>query len=369
MLRFSLVDRYVGWEIFKIFLTIVLILVLMLTAGSLVKLLQLAAQGTIGNDVVFTLLGLEILRLAGRLIPASFFISVLFVLGRMYRDNEMTVMCASGIGTFRLVGVVAMVAVPLAAVTAWLSIFLYPSTSYLTHHIKVEQQDAALIAAMDAGRFIESDRGDMVLYAESRVGRDKALRNIFLQQRDGSVLAVVTAAEGRHYFDNDSGQRLVILEEGRRYQHDFDTGKYALLEFGEYGMHMNPVDTQNLRYKYRVWPTRELLKSDKLRARAELQDRLAYPLAVLAFTLLAVPLSRSLPREGMYGRALFAVFIYVVFAGLLQVARTWMLKGVTPPWMGTWWVVALMVLLAGLLFLREAYWVRRLHLLFRQRFA
>ena len=71
MLPLTLIDRYITREIFKVFVSILLILLLVLVGGSFVKLLQLAAEGDIANEVVFTLLGLEIFRLAGRLIPPA----------------------------------------------------------------------------------------------------------------------------------------------------------------------------------------------------------------------------------------------------------------------------------------------------------
>jgi lipopolysaccharide export system permease protein len=107
--------------------------------------------------------------------------------------------------------------------------------------------------------------------------------------------------------------------------------------------------------------TAELLASDDIRARAELQDRLSYPLAVIVFTVLALPLSRSLPRQGMYARLITAFLVYFVFINLMEIAGSWMRAGVTPLWLGRWWVHLVMLGVAGWLLARDSMWLSRRH--------
>ena len=252
----------------------------------------------------------------------------------------------AGIGTTSLYRLVLLLAVPVSLVTVWLTVFLSPSISYLTKRIQLEQKDAVIVAAMDAGRFMESNRGDIVLYAESSNDDKSVLNNLFVQQRQGGRVAIAAAARGHHRRDEETGLRIVTLEDGIRYEGPIRTPELTVLEFGEYSMWINPTDTGDLRKRYATWAVSALWNEDSLNASAELQKRLSHPLSLLAFALLAVPLSRSMPREGVYGRVLAAVLAYLVAAGLTQVAGTWMVKEVTPAWMGTWWVPTLMVLLA-----------------------
>ena len=362
MLRFPIIERYVTREIFLIFTAIVAILVLVLMGGSLVRLLQLAAGGDIGKDAVFSLLGLEILRMTGRLVPPAFFFATLFVLGRMYRDNEMTVLASSGISVTRILRLVLVLAVPVSLATAWLTVVLYPSITFLTTRIKMEQQDAVIVAAMDAGRFVESNRGDIVVYSESRGDEPGHLKKVFVQQRDKDTLSIVTAIDARHHKDKESGQRMLTLNDGIRFERVHGQApSYSLLTFGEYAMWINPSNTDRLRKRYTVWSSAALLEDGGLEASAELQSRLAYPLSLLAFVLLAVPLSRSLPRQNVHGRIVVAIVVYLVFTGLNEVASTWMVKGVTPPWLGTWWVIGLMVVMGTVLTVRDLQpaWLRR----------
>ena len=98
--------------------------------------------------------------------------------------------------------------------------------------------------------------------------------------------------------------------------------------------------------------TFELAASSRIKDRAEAQYRLTQPMAVLGFALLSLPISRSRLRKGIYGRMGFALLVYFIFLNLLGVSQNLMRDGVTPPWMGMWWVPLLMCLVAlGLIFL------------------
>jgi lipopolysaccharide export system permease protein len=59
-----------------------------------------------------------------------------------------------------------------------------------------------------------------------------------------------------------------------------------------------------------------------------------------------------------------AMLVYFVFMNLQRAASTWMEDGVTPAWLGIWWVPALMTVLAVLLLLTDSLrfdaWRRRL---------
>jgi len=79
-------------------------------------------------------------------------------------------------------------------------------------------------------------------------------------------------------------------------------------------------------------------------------------LALLAFGVLAVPLARSPPRSGVYGRLIFAVLIYFTFMNMQHIAEKWLEDGVLPGWMGMWWLPVLMVLVAGLIMLVDSNW-------------
>jgi lipopolysaccharide export system permease protein len=92
---------------------------------------------------------------------------------------------------------------------------------------------------------------------------------------------------------------------------------------------------------------------------AELHWRIAVPLGVLVLAVVAVPLSRTQPRAGRYGRVALGVLVYLLYTNMLTAGRLWLERGVIPEWLGLWWVHGLVLALGVTLLAREQGWARR----------
>jgi lipopolysaccharide export system permease protein len=86
---------------------------------------------------------------------------------------------------------------------------------------------------------------------------------------------------------------------------------------------------------------------------AELQWRISAPLAVLILTLIAVPLSRSVPRQGRYGGLAAGVLIYIIYVDVLAAAKIWVEREQIPGYVGLWWVHILFIGVGVLLLARQ----------------
>lgn len=92
--------------------------------------------------------------------------------------------------------------------------------------------------------------------------------------------------------------------------------------------------------------TADLLRSSDLDELAELHWRIGIPLATLILAILAVPLSRSQPRQGRYGRIAVGLLVFIIYFNLMSAGKAWMEQGAVPPGIGIWWVHGLMLTLA-----------------------
>ncbi len=106
-------------------------------------------------------------------------------------------------------------------------------------------------------------------------------------------------------------------------------------------------------------PTSVLMASNQADLRGELHWRLALPIMAVVMGLIAVPLARLRPRQGRYARVGFAILIFFVYIELVIAGKVWLVRGVTPEWLGLWWVHAAVALFAGLLLLVPR-WLARL---------
>ncbi|OOZ36804.1 LPS export ABC transporter permease LptF [Solemya velesiana gill symbiont] len=344
-----IIDRYILREVAKAFFAIVTVLLLIVMTNSFVKILQEAAGGALGQDVLIEMLGLEVLQVLGPIVPPAFFFAILFTLGRMYCDSEMTAMSASGVSAIRIFRSFIIAALPISLLVAWLTLDLLPWVNFSKEQIRQAQDDASKeLAASVAGRFNESSKGDLIFYAEEMSDDRSRLRNVFIQNRQHGRAGLITATEGYQYIDPDTGDDFLVLTRGIRYEGEPGSADYSIGEFDKYAFRLGSNDDENEPLPFKAMPTRELMGSKNIRKRAEFEYRLMFPFAVIVFTLLSIPLSKSLPWEGVYGRLVLAILFYFIFLNLQAVSENWMVSGTTAAWMGRWWVHPFMLFL-GLL--------------------
>ncbi len=349
----SIIDRYIFREILKIFLAVLGLLLLVLFANTFIRFLGSVAEGAISNAVVWKLVGLEMSRLSGVLIPPAYFVAVLFALGRMYRDNEMMILCASGVGPWRVFRAVAVGGLVLALLVAWLVMSVLPRATLAIEVIKKNQEDAAALVGLGAGRFNEFEDGNLVVYLGELSEDSGVIRNIFAQTRERGRPGVVTAASGHLLTNQEDGDSIVVLKQGYRYEGIPGVTEFNIAHFAEYRIRLRRSPNEAYA-EMRARPTGELMSLASPYAAAELQYRLSFPIAILVFTVLSIPLSRSVPRQSMYGRLLVALLVYFIYMNLQKAAENWIKEGVVAPWPGIWWVHLSFLLFAVLLILRDS---------------
>ena len=93
--------------------------------------------------------------------------------------------------------------------------------------------------------------------------------------------------------------------------------------------------------------TRELVGSDDNEEIAELHWRFGIPLATVVLAIIAVPLSRTQPRQGRYSRLIIGLLVFIVYFNLLIAGKAWIEQGRVIAPLGLWWVHGGM-LIAGL---------------------
>ena len=354
----GVVDRYLLSEALKTLVAIVVTFSLVMVSMLFLRVFESVAVGQLNPGAVLHMVGFQVLRYFPRLIAPAFFFSVLFVLIRMHRDSEMIAFAAGGIGPVRIYRAFLFPTLPLVLLTAWFSLEVTPWAAAEMQRILVEQkQKGAELAGIREGRFNEYSKGDLVAYVEAIEG-GKSMKNLFIQNRQHGSLGLITARDGYHRYDGESGDHYISLLDGRRYEGMPGQAEYSIAHFERYTLRVAHEDRQSIPRLSSI-ATSDLVGATHPGAQAELQDRLSYPLSVITLALVAIPLSRSLPRQGMYGRLFMAFLVYFTFLNLHGIAENWLASGVTPRWMGMWWFQVVMVAIAGLLVLPETQAVRR----------
>jgi lipopolysaccharide export system permease protein len=330
------------------------VLYVIYVSNRLIRFFSDSEAGGLPGAVIPQLLLLKSVSNLMMLLPLAFFIAVLIALGRLYKDNEMLALAACGVGVGRLRRTLLWLAFGFAGIVAALSLYGGPWAEELSYQIQDRLKGGVDVHTIAAGRFRELHGGQMIFYVEN-MGEDRQiLQNVFVQTRRNGILNVVTAARGHQEVVPQTGDRYLILEDGYRYEGQPGDSQFKIIHFAKHGMLLEEQEVAPTARKVVASPTPALWGNSGRYERAELQWRIAMPLATVLLAALAVPLSRSGPRQGRFAKLFIAVVIYAIYMNFLAVARSWVEQGVITPAFGLWWVHALLLAAILVLMARQA---------------
>jgi len=360
----SVLDRMIAMDLLKTLLSVWAVIVVIVVSRKFVRILDKAVEGHISNDTLLTILGLRTITAGISLLPAATFMALLMVLGRLYKDQEMSAIAAAGGGAEILYRAVFLLVFPLSIISFGLSLYVSPWAETRIQGIMNQDEQSADIRGIAAGKFSEYSRGDLVFYVEN-ISSDNKMHTVFVQDRKKDKLSIITAEQS--HFEELPGGRYMIFENGERIQGhpgDFD---YIIEAFNEYAVKIEEKAVSAF-LPTAALATSALWKSKGKKEVSELQSRLSLPFTILLLAFLAVPLAKISPRGGIYGSMLMGFLIYFSYGNLSGVAQSWVIKGSIPSWPGIFWV-NLLLFIIGLLILANWYGYRWLILNIKKRIS
>lgn len=356
---FSILNRYFSRELALTFVAVSAVLLAVVVSKSFVSLLTRVMEGKMSADAVLSLLGLGILEAAILLAPFALFISVMLVLGRLYRDSEIYAIQANGIGLLRLFRYAVLFILPVIVLLGYASVFLAPQIAQQVEVIKLEAKERTSVLGLVPGQFIEARQGDWVVFIEAAERETGTARNIFIYDRRGDRISIETAQSVQQAEAPELEGKSLILSQGQRYEGIPGEGNFTVLSFERHSVRipeLNPVlDLDDPEFM----TVAQLLGSHATPELAELQWRLSIPVAALLLVLLAFPLSVVRPRQGRFAKLGLAIIIYLIYSNLMILAETWVADGQLPAVPGLFAVHGVIALLIVSLFMKQGAWGHR----------
>lgn len=342
----NILQKYVFREWLWTFIAVLIVLLTVMIALSFGELLSDVAGGRIPAGLLGLMVLLRMPEVLSNIIPLAIFIAVTWGLGRLYRDQEMAVMRASGFGWSMLLRPLFNLVLPISGLCLVSALFLAPTAAGYQQLRLEEAFRSASEWGLQTGQFHVLRGGDMVLYVES-VGDDgKTLRNIFIQQRNDEREQVWIADEGFYWLDEATGVRYLTLENGQITEGEKRALDFGVIEFSRNDLRLPQTETGWDADGMELRASRDLLFSTEPEEIAEIQFRVSPAIAVIILGLLALPLAHTAPREGRGGRIVLGMLGYVIYANVLYLSRVWIANGVIPPALGLWWVHLLVLIIA-----------------------
>ncbi|WP_428418909.1 LPS export ABC transporter permease LptF [Methylibium sp.] len=305
--------------------TLVVIMTIVITMF-LIRTLGQAAGGSVAAQDVALLLGYVALENLPTILSLSLFIAVVTTLTRMYRDSEMVIWFASGVGLLRFVPPVLRLTAPLLLLVALLALFVWPWGNRQIAELKDRYQRRSDVARVAPGQFQSSADGKRTFFIERDTGEGNIARNVFVLERKPDSESVTSARTGRIEMDGD--QRFVVLESGQRNDINLSTGERKLAQFDSYRVLAGEAvssGADNLPPKARS--TWELLTQPSNRHFGELAWRVGLAVGGINLVLLGIGLAGGNPRRAGSWNLLFALLAFVVYFNLLNLSQAWVASG------------------------------------------
>jgi lipopolysaccharide export system permease protein len=349
----SILQKYILREWLWTALAVSLLLVIVLLGAYLSELLKDIAGGRIPAGLLGIQVLLHLPESMGNILPLAGFVAVMWGLGRLYRDQEMAVMRSSGFSWKNLLKPLLALVIPLALALLVLGLSIAPMTSTMAEKQLEQAFRSAAVWGLQAGKFHVLRQGELVLYAEAIDEDGSTLKNIFIKQRHKDREQVWVAQKGRYWMDESSGDRYLVLENGK--VTDLAPGQLDLrvLNFARNDLRLPEPEFRNRKSAdIDSVSSAALLKNGDAESIAELQWRLSPAISVIVLGLLAIPLAHSEPREGRGVRIVLGILVYILYGNLLYLCRSWVIDGTLPTYIGMWWVHAVFLIISFL-------WIRK----------
>ncbi|AMN66353.1 MULTISPECIES: LPS export ABC transporter permease LptF [unclassified Psychrobacter] len=370
-------------------------LVVMMLGGRLIRYFGIAAEGNLDVSLLFIIIGYNLPYFLELILPLAFFIALMLVFGRLYVDQEMAVINASGVSRGKLARLMTPLILALFVGEAALSIVGKP---WGVRSSETVWQQQALTSAFDLIRpneFISS--GNYHLYVGSLSDDKKQLQDVVLIQSEpikkGSSTKnlsapdintantvnspelpkelidtmknsnqsiskdTITLAKRAEQVDSaSSGVTQLDLFQGRRYEVGAGSLKYNQVGFDRYRITLtesskeivteNNIETQKIGQLWQAATGGAQVGSvNALRAaQGELGYRFALPWLMIIAPMLAVPLAQVRPRQGRWLRLFPSILLFVSCAlGIISLKNA-VGKGSVSVWAYAWLVLGFMAL-------------------------
>ena len=322
-----IIFRYISRELLSVTTAVCVVLLLVLISGRFVKYLANALSGEMDPEVIFAVIGYRIPGFLELTLPLAFFLAVLLTFGRLYVENEMSILKACGFSERKLLSFTLIVATFLSFIVGFLSLYVTPVGIKKAEAIFTIQEQKSELDRVTEKTFYSLRGGKGITWVNS-ISEDRELENVFMaatieatETSEGSLVLVVADSGRQTKASSDSDERYLTLEKGYRVEGIPGRYDYQITYFDEYGTRLAPPEELSEDTATDAMTTQALINSSKVEHQVALQWRFSIPVMMFIVTLLAVPLSRINPRSGRFARILPAVLLYFSYLVSLNTLR------------------------------------------------
>lgn len=365
----KLIDRFMGRQLLLSFGAALAVLSLVLVIGNLFRrLLPLLVNQDLPAEYLFAFVAYVLPFSFIFTIPWSLLTSVLLVFGRLSADNELIAFRSNGVSLYRICAPLAVLALACTGISLWLNLRVAPATQMALRTMILDLAVDNPMALFGSDQVIDQFPGRRI-YVGGKKGNQ--LENIIVFEINQQAVPIrVTYARSGTLEADLPNRRILMHLTGARYQQRDEKFPYDLRRIRD-GINMEegtlPISLEELYQRERERPRRSAMSVEQLleqlktgspgeqsASRTELNKRLSFPFACLAFALIAVPLGITTHRRETSAGFLISIvvaFAYFLFIILADALRS---NPAVRPELLVWLPNVLFLGLGGWLFWRQA---------------
>jgi lipopolysaccharide export system permease protein len=323
---------------------------MLLVVMNVLRFLEPLLAAGVGASGLLDLVGIILPSYLPYAIPTSLLFGVLLSFGRMSADGEIVAMRASGISVPGLLPPILLIGAIAASATAYLEFEIEPQSNHRMKSLVRDMARSVKVIQPDEFRAIGNHR---IVYVESTGDAPCELRGLmigdfsdperrfFVAARCGNVLdtqsedgLAIELLDGSIHFEDDSGERYRRVRFDRM-QTELDISRYLNRKKRPRDYTLLQLFDLDRRFERGEEPE---LRGDLGQTGVQIQihRRIAFSLASVLLSVLAVPLGIQPLRSGRSAGALTAIGLMALYWVLFSVGERAAESGLAAPWLALW---------------------------------
>ncbi len=344
-----LIFRYILGELAPSFFIGLLIFSVVLFMDKVLRLVEWIVQKGVPVVDVLKILGCLLPNFLIITLPAALLLSVLFTFGRLYADNELYALRASGVSLYKLLPPLYIFSTGVLAASLLFTTILGPLSARTFKSMIVTVASQNLFVGLKERIFFDNFPG-FVGYVENIESQQNKLKGVFMAQLNYPEKPVCYfAKEGQLYVDSDRENVILELRDGTIHRNVASKQFYQLAHFEQFLVKLN-LKTMLLPSQARKFKEEELTSSElrtfihELKQKGEKSEkvlfyyhrRFALPFAALVFCTIGVPLALLSQRAVRYTGFSLSIGVVLLYYILMQAGAGLVQAEYLPPLIGAW---------------------------------
>lgn len=346
-----ILSTYVVCEILPPFLFGLLAFTFILLTARILKLVELVVTRGIPMLQIGRLFALILPTFLEMTVPMALLLGILFGLGRLSSDQEITALKASGISPFQIllpIGVVALVA---SLLTLLITTLVRPGANQALKKELYSIAKGRVVTALREKVF-NDDFPDVLIYVEEVIPPGNTSQGVLIVDRRNPERESIVFAKVAFFLSDEESRTLNLkLFDGIVHEREKNKSGFSQTHFNVYNVKLDLEEAFSLIRKKKRRPKemslQQLLKTIRLKEAKgikptseimEFHQRFSFAFAPLVFGLLGVSLV-MMPTRSRTGRSwglASCLFWLLVYYGLLSTGKALGEREIIPPMIALW---------------------------------